>query len=120
MGRFGESTGSWEISIDNSNIRIILVPRDYQTLRNLMLDKNKQITEKINDFESLLIKMIRRDDPPLDKQEEQAMESFVARNAMQLFDEAMITCRLTTKEERQTLKDNAFSNAKKKIDETFQ
>ena len=118
--RLGNATGVWEIKEEGADINVILIPKDYRFIRELMLKKDISMDEKINKFEDYLYLMIERDDPPITEEERKRLKSYCSRNAFALFEESLVVCKLMTKEDKERKKEILMGDLKKKIEQDSQ
>ncbi len=114
MSRFGKALGVWEIDIEEVKLELKPTMADVKLFRNILVNedntKNKQkLFEKFSDFMASLCKAQYPEDP-----ENEARE-WIEVNLINLFNEAMIAFKWTTKEDLEQSKKESLADLKKQM-----
>jgi len=108
--KFGEGLGIWAVKVGGSNFELKPTMADVRDFRNLLMDfsnKKKELFNRFSEFMYGLIKKQHPDDP------EERIREFIECNCINLFNEAMIKFRFTTREKLAEAEKEAMGDLKK-------
>jgi hypothetical protein len=104
MGKYGKGYEPWTIKAGESNLTIRPRKGDVSEFLNIAKGVKEGNTDLYNLFGLFIEKMIKRDHPPLNDEEENELQEFVEANIVKLSEELPVALKITTREELEKVK----------------
>jgi hypothetical protein len=114
MGKFGEGIGQLELDIDGTEFTLKPTLQDLKKFKRILYNQKlvNDIEARMDKFKEWMMTQMTRDYPEEDKVE---LESFVELYDQKLFEEMMISFRMTTREELDNNKKTEEEKLKKNL-----
>lgn len=114
MGKYGKGYESWKIGAGESNLTIRPRKGDVSEFMQVAQRARKSETMSLYDtFGKFIEKLIKRDHPPLNEDEQNDLEEFVEANIVKLSEELPVALNITTQEELDKIKQEEVALKKK-------
>ena len=98
--KYGEAVGKWKLEVGGFDKELNPLKGDSRKFLKLMTGAAEKGTDYLLDqFEGFMKELIKRDYPPLNKEEEDELDVYVEFNLMALLTESQVQFRFITREE---------------------
>lgn len=117
MSKYGSALGVWDLKIGRTEeqgpLQLHPSHKDNRTLLSLVMDNQIKtnpnlLLDRISDF---LKKLIRKEYPPENEQEELELDAYVDSNLLELMNETLVTFKLAKKEDLEAQKKDMLQSS---------